>query len=246
MPTPRPAEEVYQKGISKKAQRRQAKRAEQRRLQELRQQRLKQEEDVEFLKIAKSVERLKQAEDTIVKMDQECLTEELDAKLRKLEWERRQQARGMEAGRGPTEAQLLERHIQVGAQRGGHMRREIVTFVESIAGNIIVPEPEAFASNLVTKLLAGAARHLIEGCDTQAAEEVYGSFAQAFCSHEWKEPLLARINRRAVLTAAATEESQSPHLGRADHAEGRRTRRGAREHSQVLRLQRRSAAGAVY
>ena len=121
---------MCQKGISKKARRRQAKKVEQRRLQELRQQRLEQKEDEEFLKIAKSVVHLKQEEDTTVKMDLECLTEELDAKLRELEWEERRQERGVEARRVPTEAQLLERHIQGGAQRGEQMRREVVAFNE--------------------------------------------------------------------------------------------------------------------
>ena len=84
------------KGISKKARRRQAKKAEQRRLQELRQQRLKQKEDEEFVKVAKSVEHLKQEEETTVKTDLECLTEELDAKLGGPEWEKRRRERGME------------------------------------------------------------------------------------------------------------------------------------------------------
>ena len=113
MPAPYPKEEaeVCQKGISNKARRRQAKKAEQRRLQELRQQRLKQKEDEEFMKIAKSIEHLKQEEETTVKTDLEGLTQELDAKLRELEWEKRRQERGVEARSLPTEVQLLERHI---------------------------------------------------------------------------------------------------------------------------------------
>ena len=199
-PCPEEVAEVCQKGISKKARRRQAKKAEQRRLQELRQQRFKQKEDEEFLKIAKTVEQFKQEEETTVKMDLECLTEELDAKLRDLECEKRRQECGVEARSFPTKAQLLRCHIQGGVQRGEQMRREVIAFVQGIAKDMLVPEAASFADALVTKLLAGAPSDF----DSVAAWCVYGPLARAFCSRTWKDPLLARTRHGVVVAAAAT------------------------------------------
>jgi hypothetical protein len=199
-PCPEEVAEVCQKGISKKARRRQAKKAEQRRLQELRQQRFKQKGDEEFVKIAKNVEQFKQEEETTVKMDLECLTEELDAKLRDLEWEKRRQECGVEARSFPTKAQLLRCHIQGGVQRGEQMRREVIAFVQGIAKDMLVPEAASFADALVTKLLAGAPSDF----DSVAAWCVYGPLARAFCSRTWKDPLLARTRHGVVVAAAAT------------------------------------------
>ena len=199
-PCPEEVAEVCQKGISKKARRRQAKKAEQRRLQELRQQRFKQKGDEEFVKIAKNVEQFKQEEETTVKMDLECLTEELDAKLRDLEWEKRRQECGVEARSFPTKAQLLRCHIQGGVQRGEQMRREVIAFVQGIAKDMLVPEAASFADALVTKLLAGAPSDF----DSVAAWCVYGPLARAFCSRTWKDPLLARTRHGVDVAAAAT------------------------------------------
>ena len=199
-PCPEEVAEVCQKGISKKARRHQAKKAEQRRLQELRQQRFKQKGDEEFVKIAKNVEQFKQEEETTVKMDLECLTEELDAKLRDLEWEKRRQECGVEARSFPTKAQLLRCHIQGGVQRGEQMRREVIAFVQGIAKDMLVPEAASFADALVTKLLAGAPSDF----DSVAAWCVYGPLARAFCSRTWEDPLLARTRHGVVVAAAAT------------------------------------------
>ena len=198
-PCPEEVAEVCQKGISKKARRHQAKKAEQRRLQELRQQRFKQKGCGEFVQIAKTVEQFKQEEETTVKMDLECLTEELDAKLRDLEWEKRRQECGVEARSFPTKAQLLRCHIQGGVQRGEQMRREVIAFVQGIANDMLVSEAASFADALVTKLLAGAPSDF----DSVAAWCVYGPLARAFCSHTWEDPLLARTRHGVVVAAAA-------------------------------------------
>ena len=191
--------EVCQKGISTKARRRQAKKTEQHRLHELRQQRIKQKGNEEFVKIAKSVEHLKQKEETVVKQDLECFTEELDAKLRDLEWEKRRQECGVEARSFLTKAQQLTCHIQGGVQRGEQMRREVVAFVQGVAKDMLVPEAASFADALVTKLLAGVPSDF----DSVAAWSVYSPLARAFCSRTWKDPLLTRTRHEVFLAAAA-------------------------------------------
>ena len=79
------------------------------------------------------------------------------------------------------------------------MRREVITFVQGIAKDMLVPEDTSFADALVTQLLAGGPNDF----DSAAARGVYGPLAQAFCSHTWEDPLLARTRRRIVMAAAA-------------------------------------------
>ena len=79
------------------------------------------------------------------------------------------------------------------------MRREVITFVRSIAKDMLVPEADSFADALVTKLLGGA----LGDFDSVAAWSVYGSFACAFCSRTWEDPLLARARHGVVVAAAA-------------------------------------------
>ena len=173
-PTPCPEEvaEVCQKGISNKTRRRQAKKAEQRRRRELQQQRRRHKGDEEFLKFCKNLEHIEHEEETTIKMDLECIAQELDT-----EWEKRRKERCVEAQSCPTKAQQLRCHIQGGLQRGEQMRREVITFVRSIAKDMLVPEADSFADALVTKLLGGAPGNF----DSVAAWSVYGPFVCAFC-----------------------------------------------------------------
>ena len=80
----------------------------------------------------------------------------------------------------------------------GKMRSEVIPFVESFKG--AAPEATSFARNLLDGLVQ---RSPEGGYDRNAAEELYGYFADTFAAHPWRAPRLQQADRAVVLRAAA-------------------------------------------
>ena len=80
----------------------------------------------------------------------------------------------------------------------GKMRSEVIPFVESFKGT--APEATSFARNLLDGLVQ---RSPEGGYDRNAAEELYGYFADTFAAHPWRAPRLQQADGAVVLEAAA-------------------------------------------
>ena len=126
------------------------------------------------------------------------LTTDSRAALDELHPEKRS-ARHPGKQRGNPQALELAAHIAGGKQRGEQIRREVASFVQSLAAEFVAPDNDHFSGALLVTLLTGK-RH---ECDEGAAEQVYGHFADAFMKHVWSDRLLQKVGRRTVLAAAA-------------------------------------------
>ena len=82
------------------------------------------------------------------------------------------------------------------------MRAEVTSFVAAYSG-LAPADGCAFGEHLVETLLGG--KPCDNTYDKVAAATVFGDFADAFCSHDWREPRL-RVGRHVVISAAAAVE----------------------------------------
>ncbi len=183
--------------MSQGALRRRQRREKQQRARQQRAETKELAEDEEFLRMARQVERLKKEEGTVVNQDLESLTEDLQVALDKFYPE--ESSRIPEKHRGNPQALELVAHIAGGAQRGEQMRRELASFISSLAADVVAPDAETFPGALLETLLAGTHHE----CDLSAAGQVYGPFADAFRAHSWSDHLMRRVGRRAILATAA-------------------------------------------
>ena len=174
-----PGEPAEKAALSNNARRRREQKAKQRRAEQQRAEKQQRRDDDESRRILKQVDPLREAVGTVVKEDLETLesVQALEAVLQK-----EQKGGAAKPGR-----KLL-----------GKMRSELIPFVESFKG--AAPEATSFARNLLDGLVQ---RSPEGGYDRNAAEELYGYFADTFAAHPWRAPRLQQADRAVVLRAAA-------------------------------------------
>ena len=188
------------KELSRRAQRRREKCEQQRRRRQQLADKTARTEDEAFLRLARRVERLKQAPEgeTVVRQDLESLTEDLRQALDKHFPEEQGGGSSRERRRPKPMGTELASRLMGSAQRGEKLRREIAHFVESVAADTTAPASGPFADAMLQAMLAGKRFE----CDQSAAGEVYGPFADAFHANDWSDPLLQRVARQTILATA--------------------------------------------
>ena len=186
--------EPLEPSLSKSAQRRRDKQAKQRQAALRLENKAAEKEEEENRKLRKQVERLKLTENTTLQQSNEA--SELENILPKDSQKKR-----VRPAQPPLAAEL-EQRLLTSSQRGTQMRAEVTSFVAAYSG-LAPADGCAFGEHLVETLLGG--KPCDNTYDKVAAATVFGDFADAFCSHDWREPRL-RVGRHVVISAAAAVE----------------------------------------
>jgi hypothetical protein len=184
--------------MSKTAQRRRDKRTKQLQAALRLKTRALEKEEEENQKVRKQVERLKLTQDTTVqesRMGSACVEEPSPP-----------QAPPAQKAPHPLAAEVKQQLLE-NTQRGSQLRKEITDFVAGYAGPGLAPVNTGgvFSELLAGKLLLGQTSDLGDGCDSATNEEIFGAFADSFCSHHWEDKCL-RLRRQVVIRAAVAAE----------------------------------------